>query len=115
MLEGEIRHNDTALEGPFGDHTGYYNSPEGSCISPEGHNPQERPDIHDDHHWKAAQGGRSNRHGAEQAFPAVPEAPVPEIADFHLPMEAVSYRIAVVAIKTIPGHARRIMMGIWGF
>ncbi len=116
VLEGEIRHGETALEGPFADHTGYYNSAE------------EFPVFH----LKAVTMRRSpmylttitGRPPKEDAvigtvlndiyLPSL-RAQFPEIVDFSLPMEAVSYRIAVVSIKKqYPGHARRIMMGLWG-
>ena len=116
ILEGEIRHGDTALEGPFGDHTGYYNAAEPFPVF----------------HLKAI----THRHDAMYLTTITGRPPkedavigtvlnsiylpslrlqFPEVVDFCLPMEAVSYRIAVVSIKKeYPGHARRLMMGIWG-
>jgi len=116
VLEGEIRHDDTAMEGPFGDHTGYYNSAEPfpvfhiKCITHRkiplylttitGRPPKEDAII----------GMALNK----MFLPSL-QLQFPEVVDFSLPMEAVSYRIAVVSIKKqFPGHARRIMMGIWG-
>lgn len=116
VLEGEIRHNDTALEGPFGDHTGYYNSMEPFPVfhlkaithrkdplyltTITGRPPREDAII----------GAALNR----MYLPSL-KLQFPEVVDFSLPMEAVSYRIAVVSIKKeYPGHARRLMMGIWG-
>lgn len=116
VLEGEIRHEDIAMEGPFGDHTGYYNSAEPfpvfhiKCIT---HRKEPlylttitgRPPKED-----AVIGMALNK----MFLPSL-QLQFPEIVDFSLPMEAVSYRIAVVSIKKqFPGHARRIMMGIWG-
>ncbi|MFQ5585525.1 MAG: menaquinone biosynthesis decarboxylase [Thermodesulfobacteriota bacterium] len=116
VLEGEIRHDDTVMEGPFGDHTGYYNSPEPfpvfhiKCVTHR-KNPlylttiTGRPPKED-----AVIGLALNR-----MFLPTLRLQFPEVVDFNLPMEAVSYRIAVVSIKKqYPGHARRIMMGIWG-
>ncbi len=116
VLEGEIRHDDTALEGPFGDHTGYYNSKEAFPVF----------------HLKAITHriaplylttitGRPPREDAiigvalNKIYLPSLRLQFPEVVDFSLPMEAVSYRIAVVSIKKeYPGHARRLMMGIWG-
>ncbi|MBI5236753.1 MAG: menaquinone biosynthesis decarboxylase [Deltaproteobacteria bacterium] len=116
VLEGEIRLNDEALEGPFGDHTGYYNAQEPFPVF----------------HLKAITHRKNplylttitGRPPKEDAIigtvlnnlylPSL-QLQFPEVADFSLPMEAVSYRIAVVSIKKqYPGHARRLMMGIWG-
>jgi 4-hydroxy-3-polyprenylbenzoate decarboxylase len=116
VLEGEIRHDDTVMEGPFGDHTGYYNSPEPfpvfhiKCVTHR-KNPlylttiTGRPPKED-----AVIGLALNR-----IFLPTLQLQFPEVVDFSLPMEAVSYRIAIVSIKKqYPGHARRMMMGIWG-
>src|SRR3989304_10608440 len=116
VLEGEIYHDDLAMEGPFGDHTGYYNAKEPfpvfhiRCITHRKKSPvvmgnRGRPPQED-----AIIGVVLNK----MFLPSL-QWQFPEIVDFTLPMEAVSYRIAVVSIKKqYPGHARRIMMGIWG-
>ena len=116
VLEGEIRHEDTAMEGPFGDHTGYYNSAEPfpvfhiKCIT-----------HRKDPLYLTTITGRPPKEDAvigmalNKMFLPSLQLQFPEVVDFSLPMEAVSYRIAVVSIKKqFPGHARRIMMGIWG-
>ena len=116
VLEGEIRHEDTAMEGPFGDHTGYYNSAEPfpvfhiKCIT-----------HRKDPLYLTTITGRPPKEDAiigmalNKMFLPSLQLQFPEVQDFSLPMEAVSYRIAVVSIKKqFPGHARRIMMGIWG-
>ncbi|MDP2683349.1 MAG: menaquinone biosynthesis decarboxylase [Deltaproteobacteria bacterium] len=116
VFEGEIRHEDTAMEGPFGDHTGYYNSAEPfpvfhiKCITHR-KNPLYLTTIT----------GRPPKEDAiigmalNKMFLPSLQLQFPEVVDFSLPMEAVSYRIAVVSIKKqYPGHAKRIMMGIWG-
>ena len=116
VLEGEIYHDDLAMEGPFGDHTGYYNAKEPfpvfhiKCITHR-KNPLYLTTIT----------GRPPKEDAiigvvlNKMFLPTLKLHFPEIVDFNLPMEAVSYRIAVVSIKKeYPGHARRIMMGIWG-
>lgn len=117
VLEGEIRHNDTALEGPFGDHTGYYNSPERFPVFHLKAITHRKDPL-----YMTTITGRPPKEDAvigtvlNRLFLPSLKLQFPEIADFHLPMEAVSYRIAVVSIKKqYPGHARRIMMGIWGF
>lgn len=117
VLEGEVIFNETAIEGPFGDHTGYYNAAEPfnvfkiKCITHRV-NPL----------YLATVTGRPPREdailalGINKIFIPLLKKSFPEIVDFSLPMEAVSYRIAVVSIKKeYPGHAKRIMMGIWGF
>lgn len=116
VLEGEIYHEDTALEGPYADHTGYYNATEPfpvlhiKCITHR-KNPlylttvTGRPPKED-----AIIGMALNR-----LFLPSLQLQFPEVVDFSLPMEAVSYRVAVVSIKKqYPGHARRVMMGLWG-
>ncbi len=116
VLEGEIRRGDTALEGPFGDHTGYYNSQE------------QFPVFHlkaithrKDPLYLTTITGRPPREDAiigvalNKIYLPSLKLQFPEVVDFSLPMEAVSYRIAVVSIKKeYPGHARRLMMGVWG-
>ncbi|HAO92711.1 MAG: menaquinone biosynthesis decarboxylase [Deltaproteobacteria bacterium GWC2_56_8] len=116
ILEGEIRHGDTAPEGPFGDHTGYYNAAEPF------------PVFHlkaitrrKDAHYLTTITGRPPKEDAvigtvlNNIYLPSLKLQFPEVVDFCLPMEAVSYRIAVVSIKKeYPGHARRLMMGIWG-
>ncbi|MFQ5442393.1 MAG: UbiD family decarboxylase [Thermodesulfobacteriota bacterium] len=116
ILEGEIDYNDTALEGPFADHTGYYNSAE------------KFPVFHlkavthrKDPLYLSTITGRPPKEDAvigtvlNNIYLPSLKIQFPEIVDFALPMEAVSYRIAVVSIKKeYPGHARRIMMGLWG-
>ncbi|MBI4744758.1 MAG: UbiD family decarboxylase, partial [Actinobacteria bacterium] len=117
VLEGEVIFNETAVEGPFGDHTGYYNAAEPfnvfkiKCITHRA-NPL----------YLTTVTGRPPREdailalGINKIFIPLLKKSFPEIVDFSLPMEAVSYRIAVVSIKKeYPGHAKRIMMGIWGF
>lgn len=116
VLEGEIYHEDTTLEGPYADHTGYYNTAEPfpvlhiKCITHR-KNPlylttiTGRPPMED-----AIIGMALNR-----LFLPSLQLQFPEVVDFCLPMEAVSYRVAVVSIKKqYPGHAKRVMMGLWG-
>ncbi|MBI5233309.1 MAG: UbiD family decarboxylase, partial [Deltaproteobacteria bacterium] len=116
VLEGEVRHGHFAAEGPFGDHTGYYNNVE---YFPVFHikaithrkNPLYLTTIT----------GRPPKEDAiigavlNDLYLPTLRLQFPEVHDFSLPMDALSYRMAVVSIKKeYPGHARRIMMGLWG-
>ena len=118
LLEGVIHPGDTALEGPFGDHTGYYNA--------QGTFPAltvERMYLRHDAIYHGSYMGRSPHDepsvlsmALNDIFVPILQKVFPEIVDFYLPPEACSYRVAVVSIrKQYPGHARRIMMGIWSY
>ena len=118
LLEGVIHPGDTALEGPFGDHTGYYNA--------QGTFPVltvERMYLRHDAIYHGSYMGRSPHDepsvlsmALNDIFVPILQKVFPEIVDFYLPPEACSYRIAVVSIrKQYPGHARRIMMGVWSY
>jgi len=118
VMEGFIHPGDTAMEGPFGDHTGYYNSQalfpvlsikrmllrngaiyHGSYM---GRAPYDEPSV--------------LAMALNEVFVPILQKVFPEIVDFYLPPEACSYRIAIVSIrKQYPGHARRIMMGVWSY
>lgn len=118
LLEGFIHPGDTALEGPFGDHTGYYNA--------QGTFPVltvERMRLRHGAIYHGSYMGRSPHDepsvlsmALNDIFVPILRKVFPEIVDFYLPPEACSYRIAVVSIrKQYPGHARRIMMAIWSY
>ncbi|TAL85249.1 MAG: UbiD family decarboxylase [Rhodanobacter sp.] len=118
LLEGFIHPGDTALEGPFGDHTGYYNA--------QDHFPVltiERMRLRQDAIYHGSYMGRAPHDepsvlsmALNDVFVPILQKVFPEIVDFYLPPEACSYRIAVVSIrKQYPGHARRVMMGIWSY
>ncbi|MFZ3071620.1 MAG: UbiD family decarboxylase, partial [Thermodesulfobacteriota bacterium] len=116
VLEGEIRHGDTLPEGPFGDHTGYYNSVEKFPVFHLKAITHRKNPI-----YLTTITGRPPKEDAvigtvlNTLFLPTLKLYFPEVVDFSLPMEAVSYRIAVVSIKKeYPGHAKRIMMGFWG-
>ena len=117
VLEGEVSMDETAMEGPYGDHTGYYNAAEPfpvfniKCIT------HRRDPI-----YMTTFTGRPPDEPAvlalalNEVFVPLLRQAFPEIVDFHLPMEACSYRMAVVSIrKSYPGHAKRVMMGVWSF
>ncbi|KFN42233.1 3-polyprenyl-4-hydroxybenzoate decarboxylase [Arenimonas malthae CC-JY-1] len=118
VMEGFIEPGDTALEGPYGDHTGYYNA--------QGEFPVftvKRLRLRRDAIYHGSYMGRAPEDEPSVLASALNEVFVPilrrifpEIVDFYLPPEACSYRIAVVSIrKQYPGHARRIMMGVWSY
>ncbi|MBI1912272.1 MAG: menaquinone biosynthesis decarboxylase [Deltaproteobacteria bacterium] len=116
ILEGEIRHDDTAPEGPFGDHTGYYNAEEPFPVFHLKAITHRKDPL-----YLTTITGRPPKEDAvigtvlNNIYLPSLKLQFPEVVDFSLPMEAVSYRIAVVSIKKeYPGHARRLMMGIWG-
>ncbi len=117
VLEGYLTPGEEADEGPFGDHTGYYNEVERfpvftieritHCIDPIYHStytgrPPDEPAI---------LGLALN-----EVFVPILKKQFPEIVDFYLPPEGCSYRMAVVSMKKqYPGHAKRIMLGVWSF
>ena len=115
VLEGSVSLRETALEGPFGDHTGYYNSP--------AHYPVftlKRMSVRDNAHYLTTFTGRAPDEPSVlgdallDVFKPLLRQQMPEIVDVWLPPEASSYRIAVIAIdKRYPGQARRVMMGLW--
>jgi 4-hydroxy-3-polyprenylbenzoate decarboxylase len=117
VLEGHIAANDTAPEGPFGDHTGYYNEVENFPVFTI-----DRITMRDSPLYHTTYTGRPPDEPAvlgvalNEVFVPILQRQYPEIIDFYLPPEGCSYRMAVVSIrKQYPGHARRIMMGIWSF
>ena len=118
LLEGFIAPDDTALEGPFGDHTGYYNAQDHFPVMTI-----TRMHLRRDAIYQGSYMGRAPHDepsvmamALNDVFVPILRKVFPEIVDFYLPPEACSYRIAVVSIrKQYPGHARRIMMGIWSY
>jgi 4-hydroxy-3-polyprenylbenzoate decarboxylase len=118
LLEGFIHPGDTALEGPFGDHTGYYNAQDQFPVFTI-----ERMRLRRDAIYHGSYMGRAPQDepsvlalALNDIFVPILQKVFPEIVDFHLPPEACSYRIAVVSIrKQYAGHARRVMMGVWSY
>ena len=116
VLEGYIEPGEEALEGPFGDHTGYYNAQERfpvftiECLTH-----RHRPVYHSTYMGRSPHDEPSVLAMAlNELYLPLLQTQFPEIVDFYLPPEACSYRVAVVSIKKrYPGHARRIMLGIW--
>jgi len=117
VLEGEIRPDDQALEGPFGDHTGYYNEADRFPVFTITRLTQRREPI-----YHSTYTGRPPDEPAilgvalNEVFVPILQRQFPEIQDFYLPPEGCSYRLAVVSLrKQYPGHAKRVMMGVWSF
>ncbi|MGA9574963.1 MAG: UbiD family decarboxylase [Lysobacterales bacterium] len=118
VLEGLIHPGEMAMEGPFADHTGYYNSrAEFPVFTVERISRRNDPVYLTTYMGKPGEDEPSVMAAAlnEMFIPLLQEQ-FPEIVDFYLPPEACSYRMAIVSIrKQYPGHARRIMFGIWSW
>ena len=117
VLEGHIHPDDTAPEGPFGDHTGYYNEVDHFPVFTI-----DRITRRHDAIYHSTYTGRPPDEPAilgvalNEVFVPILQKQFPEIIDFYLPPEGCSYRLAVVSIrKQYPGHAKRVMLGIWSF
>jgi 4-hydroxy-3-polyprenylbenzoate decarboxylase len=118
VLEGHIHAGEMAAEGPFADHTGYYNSvAEFPVFTVERISRRDNPVYLTTYMGKPGEDEPSIMASAlNEMFIPLLQAQFPEITDFYLPPEACSYRMAVVSIrKQYPGHARRIMFGIWSW
>ena len=113
ILEGYLNPNEMADEGPFGDHTGYYNEVESFPVfTIERITHRKNPIYHSTYTGEPAILGVS----LNEVFVPILKKQFPEIQDFYLPPEGCSYRMAIVSIKKqYPGHAKRIMFGIWSF
>ncbi len=124
VLEGHINPDAThpsgfahALEGPFGDHTGYYNeTAEFPVFTIERITMRRDPIYHSTYTGKPPDEPAMLALALNELFVPLLQRQYPEITDFYLPPEGCSYRLAVVSIKkSYPGHARRVMFGIWSF
>ncbi len=118
ILEGYIEPDELVEEGPFGDHTGYYNSIENFPVfTIEKITHRDKPIYHSSYMGRPPEDEPSVLAMAlNELFVPLIQAQFPEIIDFYLPPEGCSYRVAVVSIeKAYPGHARRVMFGIWSF
>jgi 4-hydroxy-3-polyprenylbenzoate decarboxylase len=117
VLEGVIRPGETALEGPFGDHTGYYNDQERfPVLTLERITMRREPIYHSTYTGKPPDEPAILGMALNEVFVPILQKQFPEITDFYLPPEGCSYRLAVASIrKEYPGHARRVMFGIWSF
>ena len=117
ILEGHIYPGEMADEGPYGDHTGYYNEVDSFPVFTV-----ERITRRKDAIYHSTYTGRPPDEPAilgvalNEVFVPILQKQFPEIIDFYLPPEGCSYRMAVVSIKKqYPGHAKRVMLGVWSF
>ena len=117
VLEGSIDPHETALEGPFGDHTGYYNErAEFPVFTIERITLRKDPIYHSTYTGKPPDEPAMLGVALNEVFVPLLQKQFPEIVDFYLPPEGCSYRLATVSIrKQYPGHAKRVMFGIWSF
>ena len=116
-LSAANRGYETALEGPFGDHTGYYNEVERFPVFTVDRITMRRnPIYHSTYTGKPPDEPAVLGVALNEVFVPILRRTFPEIVDFYLPPEGCSYRIAVVSMrKQYPGHAKRVMFGIWSF
>jgi len=117
ILEGFLHPGEEAEEGPFGDHTGYYNEVESFPVFTIDRITHRRDPI-----YHSTYTGRPPDEPAvlgvalNEVFVPILQKQFPEIVDFYLPPEGCSYRMAIVSMKKqYPGHAKRVMMGVWSF
>lgn len=117
VLEGYIEAGEMAPEGPYGDHTGYYNEVDQFPVFTVTHITQREDAI-----YHSTYTGRPPDEPAvlgvalNEVFVPILQKQFPEIVDFYLPPEGCSYRLAVVTMKKqYAGHAKRVMMGVWSF
>src|SRR2546427_2140703 len=124
VSEGFIRRDtgdptgyETALEGPFGDHTGYYNEVERfPVLTLERITMRRDPIYHSTYTGKPPDEPAVLGVALNEVFVPILQKQFPEITDFYLPPEGCSYRMAVIAMrKSYPGHAKRLMFGLWSF
>ncbi|SUZ69173.1 uncharacterized protein METZ01_LOCUS22027 [marine metagenome] len=117
VLEGVIEPGEFADEGPYGDHTGYYNEIEQFPVfTVKRITHRKDPIYHSTYTGRPPDEPAMLGMALNEVFVPVLQKQFPEIVDFYLPPEGCSYRLAVVSIKKqYPGHAKRIMMGIWSF
>lgn len=117
VLEGFIYPNDTALEGPYGDHTGYYNEQEAFPVfTVETITHRHNPIYHSTYTGKPIDEPAILGVALNEVFVPILVKQFPEIIDFYLPPEGCSYRMAIVSIKKqYAGHAKRVMFGIWSY
>ncbi|WP_110631747.1 4-hydroxy-3-polyprenylbenzoate decarboxylase [Salinicola salarius] len=117
VLEGFIHPDDMAPEGPYGDHTGYYNEVESFPVfTVERITHRRDPIYHSTYTGRPPDEPAVLGLALNEVFVPILRKQFPEIVDFYLPPEGCSYRMAVVTMKKqYPGHAKRVMMGVWSF
>jgi len=117
ILEGYLEPGETDEEGPFGDHTGYYNEVERFPVfTVEAITHRESPIYHSTYTGRPPDEPAVLGVALNEVFVPLLQKQFPEIVDFYLPPEGCSYRMAVVTMrKEYPGHAKRVMLGVWSF
>jgi 4-hydroxy-3-polyprenylbenzoate decarboxylase len=117
VLEGFLHPGETAPEGPFGDHTGYYNEvDEFPVFTIECITQRHRPIYHSTYTGRPPDEPAILGVALNEVFVPILQKQFPEIVDFYLPPEGCSYRLAVVSMKKqYAGHAKRVMLGVWSF
>jgi 4-hydroxy-3-polyprenylbenzoate decarboxylase len=117
VLEGYIYPDDIALEGPYGDHTGYYNEvDEFPVFTIERITHRNAPIYHSTYTGRPPDEPAILGVALNEVFIPILQKQFPEIVDFYLPPEGCSYRMAVVSMKKqYAGHAKRVMLGVWSF
>jgi 4-hydroxy-3-polyprenylbenzoate decarboxylase len=117
ILEGFLHPGEEAEEGPFGDHTGYYNEVETFPVfTIDRITHRKDPIYHSTYTGRPPDEPAILGVALNEVFVPILQKQFPEIVDFYLPPEGCSYRMAVVSMKKqYPGHAKRVMMGVWSF
>jgi 4-hydroxy-3-polyprenylbenzoate decarboxylase len=117
VLEGFIYPDDVASEGPFGDHTGYYNEVETFPVfTVERITQRSAPIYHSTYTGRPPDEPAILGVALNEVFIPIMQKQFPEIIDFYLPPEGCSYRLAVISMKKqYAGHAKRVMLGTWSF
>ena len=117
VLEGYIYPDETAPEGPFGDHTGYYNEvDEFPVFTIETITQRQNPIYHSTYTGRPPDEPAILGVALNEVFVPILQKQFPEIVDFYLPPEGCSYRMAVISMKKqYAGHAKRVMLGTWSF
>ncbi len=117
ILEGYIYPDETSEEGPYGDHTGYYNETERFPVfTVEAITHRRDPIYHSTHTGRPPDEPAILGAALNEVLIPIIQKQYPEIIDFYLPPEGCSYRMAVISIKKqFPGHAKKVMMGAWSY
>ena len=117
ILEGYIEPGETAPEGPYGDHTGYYNEVDYFPVFTVTHITQrDEPIYHSTYTGRPPDEPATLGVALNEVLVPILQKQFPEIVDFYLPPEGCSYRLAVVTMKKqYAGHAKRVMMGVWSY
>lgn len=117
VLEGFIYPDDVAEEGPYGDHTGYYNEVDQfPVMTVERITHRDNPIYHSTYTGRPPDEPAILGVALNEVFIPLLQKQFPEIVDFYLPPEGCSYRMAVVSIKKqYAGHAKRVMLGVWSY